>query len=423
MNPNLLINGLGSIGFFSTRIFLPALVTALLIRFGADIPLLAHSPLMSHIPPHHPVWFTSNASIAILAALSVLEFLAQKNPDARRLLHEFDAGAKGFMALLTALGVASATDTKFVTQTMHQAGFSIHLPAILAGIGTIGVARIRGAALSALHEVDPDDVLRLQHLISWTEDGWVLGGLLLLFLSPVLMLFLIGIAIGMLLMVRRYLESIEEHTRIPCGNCGTSIYPCAIACFSCKTPLAAPHAVGLLGQSKPEADPDPANHAFRLVEKKRCPLCAERLKERTPHQRCAACGTALFAQPAADAYANFISRRLPLTLGVSTGLSLIPLVGLLVGTIYYQFQLVYPFTGYLPFGKRFILKWGIRILFVILFFFQLIPFVGAVVVPAMALICFLAYRSAFNKMAMTPPEDPTTGVPAHPETISGAGIA
>jgi hypothetical protein len=415
MNPSLLINGLGSIGFFSTRIFLPALITALFIRFGAEIPLLAHSPLMGHVQSH-PAWFTSDASIAILAVLSVLEFLAQKNPDARRLMHEFDAGAKGVMALLTALGVASATDTKFVQQTMHQAGFSLHLPAILAAVGTVGVARIRGAALSALHEIDPDDALRLQHLISWAEDGWVLVGMLLLFLSPVLMLILIGIAIGLLLAVRKYLESIEEQTRIPCTSCGTEIYPSACACFRCKTPLASPHAIGLLGQSKPYPDPDPANHALRLIEKKRCPLCATHFRQRTPRQTCSTCGTALFAESGATPYVDFITTRLPLALGISTALSLVPLVGLLVGTIYYQFTLVYPFTGYLPFGKRFTLKWGIRILFVILFFFQLIPFLGAVVVPAMALISFLAYRSAFNKLALEPKSDLQPNLSPSPAT-------
>jgi hypothetical protein len=232
--------------------------------------------------------------------------------------------------------------------------------------------------------------------------------MLLLFLFPVLMLFLIGIVIGLLLGVRKYLESIEEHSRIPCKSCGTEIYPSANACFRCKTPVASPHAIGLLGQSKPYPDPDPANHAFRLIEKKRCPLCAGHLKSRTPHQTCGTCGLTLFGLsgpgphvgPQANQYADYISDRLPYTLGVSTALSLVPLIGLIVGSIYYQFQLVYPFTGYLPFGKRFVLKWGIRILFVILFFFQLIPFIGAVVVPAMALISFMVYRATFNKLAM-----------------------
>jgi predicted RNA-binding Zn-ribbon protein involved in translation (DUF1610 family) len=215
------------------------------------------------------------------------------------------------------------------------------------------------------------------------------------------MLFLIGIVIGLLLAVRRYLESIEEHTKIPCASCGTPIYPSATACPHCRTPLAQPHAVGLLGQSQDRVDPDPANHAFRLIEKKRCPFCATRLKERTPHQTCPTCGTLVLAGAGAEPYISYISGRLPLALGISTLLSLIPFLGLLVGTIYYEFQLVYPFTGYLPFGRRFLLKWGLRILFCMLAILQLFPVVGVVSVPAMALISFLAYRAAFNKLAMT----------------------
>jgi hypothetical protein len=405
MNPNLLFNGLGSIGFFSTRIFLPALLTALFLRFGNQIPVLDHSPLVAMMHhQNHPTWFTSDACIAVLAVLSILEFLAQKNPDARRLMHEFDAGAKGVMALLTALGIASTTDTKFVEQTIHQAGFSLHLPAIFAAVGTVGVARIRGAALSALHEIDPDDVMRLQHLISWAEDGWVLGGVLLLFLSPFLMLILIGIAIGMLMLVRRYLESIEEHTRVSCASCGTSIYPSAMACPHCHTAVAQPHAVGLLGQTKPYVDPDPANHAFRLIEKKRCPVCATHLKQRTPHQMCPTCQSPVFPPENAEAYSSFISGRLPIALGCSALLSMVPFLGLVIGSIYYQFTLVYPFTGYLPFGRRFLLKWGLRIVFLILAIVQIFPGIGAVAVPVMALLSFLAYRAAFGKLATTPPQ-------------------
>jgi hypothetical protein len=319
------------------------------------------------------------------------------------------------MALLTALGVANAADINFAAKTIHQAGFSLHLAAIISAVGTIGVARVRGAALAALHEVDPDDALRLQHLISWGEDGWVLVGMTLFFLSPVIMLILIGILIAMLFLVRRYLESIEEHTRIPCTHCATMIYPSACACFRCRTPVAQPHAIGLLGQTKDFADPDPAQHALRLREKKRCPVCATHLRERTPHQSCGTCGTPVFAgTQEAQQYLSYVSGRLPVVLGIATALSLLPLLGLLIGTVYYQFQLVYPFTGYLPFGRRFFLKWGIRLLFVILFFFQLVPGIGAVVVPLMAFISFMVYRAAFEKLAATPPETamPAGAIPA-----------
>ena len=44
MSPPLLLWGLGSIGVFASRAFLPALVTAPLLRFGPQIPWLALAP-------------------------------------------------------------------------------------------------------------------------------------------------------------------------------------------------------------------------------------------------------------------------------------------------------------------------------------------------------------------------------------------
>jgi hypothetical protein len=156
-----------------------------------------------------------------------------------------------------------------------------------------------------------------------------------------------------------------------------------------------------------------------LIEKKRCHMCATRLKERTPHQTCGTCGTAVFGEQGAGPYVDYVSGRLPVALGISAALSLVPLIGLLVGTVYYQFQLVYPFTGYLPFGRRFLLKWGIRLLFVVLFFFQLFPGIGAIVVPAMALVSFLAYRSAFKKIAASPVPQTTGSLPEAPHLHAG----
>jgi len=44
----------------------------------------------------------------------------------------------------------------------------------------------------------------------------------------------------------------------------------------------------------------------------------------------------------------------------------------------------------------------------------LVPVVGAVVVPAMALISFLAYRSAFIKLATARVHPTTDGLPGAP---------
>ncbi|MBV8780648.1 MAG: DUF4126 domain-containing protein, partial [Phycisphaerae bacterium] len=396
-------NALGSIGFFSSRVFLPALMTAVMLRFGPHVWPLDHAPLVMHVA-HTPTWFTSDLCIAILTVLSVLEILGQKNADVRRLMHEFDVGAKAAMALLCTFGIASSEDSKFVQQTMHQAGISAAaIPGLIAVIGTISVGRVRGAILSALHEMDPDDVLRLQHLISWAEDAWVIFGVILLILSPILMLILIGIVIGLLALVRNRLAAREEGKRVACVGCGEMIYPCAMACPRCRTAVAQPRAIGFLGQSKEEAEPDVADHPLRLLEKKRCPVCATHLKHRTPHQSCPICHTDITAK--FDGYTPYITGRLPVVLTICAGLSLIPLLGLVFGSVYFRLLIVNPFIVYLPFGERFLLKWSIRILFVILTFLQIVPVVGIVVVPLMAIVSFLAYRSAFESRLATPPPE------------------
>ena len=298
------------------------------------------------------------------------------------------------MALLNTLGVASVEDSRFVQQLTHHAGIgSGVIPALVAVVGTVGVGRVRGQILSTLHEMDPEDALHLQRMISWAEDAWVIVGVVLLILSPILMLILIGVVIAILGLIKKQLADREEGKRVACGTCQTLIYPSATKCFHCQTPLPAPRAIGIFGQTKANEDPDPVNHPLRLLEKKRCPSCATHLRGSSPHQICKVCGTNLTT--AFEHYPGFVTTRLPTVLAISALMSFIPLVGLVFGTVYYRLLVVNPFNVYLAIGDRFLLKWSIRLLFVILFFFQLVPFVGIVVVPLMALVSFGAYRSAF----------------------------
>ena len=114
--------------------------------------------------------------------------------------------------------------------------------------------------------------------------------------------------------------------------------------------------------------------------------------------------------PFTQAHLDYMNRRLPIVLGISFLFSLVPILGLIVGTIYYRMELILPFSQYLPLGRRFLLRWGIRLLFFILIFFQLIPLVGGLVVPVMALISFTAYRSVYRSYLLTPAAE------AHPIT-------
>ena len=128
-----------------------------------------------------------------------------------------------------------------------------------------------------------------------------------------------------------------------------------------------------------------------------------------PRQPCAACGDTSRATPAfAAAYAAHVSRRLPQVLAVTFLLGLVPVVGLLAGVVYYRAVLVLPFAEYLPPGRRFLLRWGVRLLFLLLAVCQVIPLLGGFVVPAMAAISFEAYRRAY----LTTIDDPAHSEPA-----------
>lgn len=398
MNPTAFLQALGSIGLFPARIFLPAFVTALLLRFGPHIPLIAHAGLLSHIH-HEPAWFTSNITLIILGALSGLEILGQKNPEARHILHEFDAYLKAGLAALTSLGVISATDSSFVKQTLHQASVLDYLFPLIAALGTFRVSRIRRDVLQPLHE--HVEGTHLDRLISWAEESWVAFGALVMVVFPILMLLIVGIATGVLMVVRRRMRVAEEHAKITCGQCGTLVYACAMACPTCRKPVEQPRAVGFLGQSKPYPADDLADHPYRLVEKKRCPVCASHLKSRQPHQTCGTCGQAIPADAAfAEAYPDHVAKRLPVVLGICFLFSLVPIIGLIAGAVYYRMELVLPFSQYLPFGRRFLLRWGIRLLFLFLAIFQIVPLLGGLVVPLMALVSFTAYRNSYRSIAL-----------------------
>jgi hypothetical protein len=79
-------------------------------------------------------------------------------------------------------------------------------------------------------------------------------------------------------------------------------------------------------------------------------------------------------------------------------MSLIPVIGLIPGVIYYRLALVAPFRRYIPMTHNFVAKWSIRLLFFALVSMQIVPGLGGFVVPIMAMVSFLVYRTTFCKM-------------------------
>ncbi len=392
------IFGAGTVGPFSSRAFVPAFITALLLRFAPQWASWMPQDIAS-IADQAPTWFTCNTSLIIFGLLAALEIAATKSPDIRAAYQEVDKYAKSIVAFITYMGIASVQDVGFVENATKMAGWADGLPALLIGVGVFWLGTLRQSALSVITDADEDDDIGVQNLFSWAEDVWSSFGIILLLIAPFIMLILVGIVAGILVLLRRRAEKKEDRSRIACANCGQMIYGSAVQCFACKTPVQTPNAIGIFGTSLDVPATDPASHPYKLVQKKRCPVCATRLEKRTVYQTCKACGHELFADAAfADAYIARLDARLPIVLLVSAGFSMIPVIGLIPGVIYYRLTLIGPLRRYIPRTRTILLRWLVRIAIFLLIMLQWIPVAGIFAVPAMALLNYSVYRSAFRGM-------------------------
>jgi len=100
MDLTTILYGLGATGLFTSRAFVPAFLTALSLRFGADLPFLSNLEFLK-ATGDEPVWFTHNLTLLVLGALSALEIAADKSPEAQELLDDFSRYLKTGMAALT----------------------------------------------------------------------------------------------------------------------------------------------------------------------------------------------------------------------------------------------------------------------------------------------------------------------------------
>lgn len=404
---------LGMIGPFASRGFLTAFVAAMLMRFGSHVPFIDHSGIIAGLHHGAPNWLTQDSTLVVLGLLAAAEVFAQKSAELRLLLHEFDIYLKPALAGLVSMGYINASDAGLIQQFDHHAGFGDMLFPLMAALSTFNVAVLRKKVLGMV--LGHVQGTKLGTWISWAEEIGVVFGVFLMFLWAALMVLAVAMSVAVLLIARKRFEVAEDHRRFACGGCGTLVYPCAVACGSCGWPVPQPVAIGFLGQSTLVPTADRANHPYRLMEKRRCPHCATRLPVGRPFDPCQCCGKSEMASAAfVEEYCNYVGRRLPVVLGVCFVVSLVPILGMVVGSVYYEMTLVLPYSQYLSMGRRFLLGWQIRLLFLVIVVLQVIPAVGSVAVPLMAWLSFMAHRHSYKTAMSTPPHQRggTEGLPS-----------
>lgn len=400
--------GANSVGLFASRAFVSAFAIAAVLKFGPEIGFLDNTGMLAQIHSV-PSWFTHDITVTLLGLLALLEIAATKSPDARALLIEVDQYLKSGMAFLSTLamgGIITANDEAVIREIMSwqepvRAGLGDSaLNVIVASFTAGGVyvsCSVRRTLLGMLAEADPDDDTMIGGLLSWVEDLWALLGTLLLILFPVFMLALSAVIFGLLALVHWRSRRKEQKSKVPCSSCGKTMYRSAVRCPGCQTPNASVHAVGWLGQSKDKLAATASAQPALLTQKQRCPSCATYLQPRQIRQQCPACHHELFAAEEDSAqYLAVLDQRLPKVLAVTALLSLIPVVGLIPAMMVYRLRLIAPLRRYLTLARRVPLGFGLRLLFIVLIWVQVIPGIGAAAVPIMASISYGTYRRAFN---------------------------
>jgi hypothetical protein len=400
MNYTALLYALGSAPLFAARPFLAAFITALIARYGTNLPLLGDSEAVLALSGA-PAWFTSATCLWTLFALAAAEVASAKSPEVRALLDEFDGVIKSGVAFLVSLAILDPKDAALI-QAIDQnsiLGFS-SLGAALTSGTVYGCNLVRRGLVGMLNEIDDHDDVGLQSLLAWIENTWTVFGILLLLLLPLFALLLSALAtLGLFLWRRRALAR-EQAALVACASCTTRIRPSATLCYSCKTPVASPRAVGVFGQPLNKPAKELALHRFELAARKRCPDCATRLEKRAVRQNCPLCNKLTFASRAEfESYLAVLSARLPKTLLICAGLSAIPLLGIIPGVIYYRLTLVSGLRGFIPPLTGCSTRLLVRVLNYGIIALQPIPILGALILPLMCWSNYTLYRRALNEKA------------------------
>lgn len=396
---------LGLVPYITSRAFLPLFASALIARYGMEWKLLADLAGVQLLDTM-PAWATSDAALTTLGLLALAEVVSNKSPELRELVSITDTQVKGLAAFVCCLALAAAADPALgkglpVVQSGIFGPFSwTVLWALMVGSGTWFLARLRKGIYLFLMEVDEDDDLGLQKLLSWLEDGLGFLGVLFVVILPAVALAVTGLTLLSLYLIQKHLERQEEKRKVPCGDCGTPNPLCGFFCARCGQARSPIRQVGFLGTIKEEPVTDRDLHRSRLLACKRCRRCGDRLRQKSLDQGCQDCGTLPFENSRdLEAYIGRLQSELPRTLILLLAMGTIPVLGLVAGVIYYRLTLISGLRHYIPRSSRFFGRWTMRIVGTVLVCLQPIPLVGAFTLPAMCLLNFMLYRRLLRRQA------------------------
>lgn len=354
----------------------------------------------SYLPT--PDWFTTNVTISILALLALIEIFAQKNNDLRIWLHEIDGFIKVGVSFVTTFALVD-TESAAVLMTLTGSPDSmLWLSSIFTTIWSVinsfmtwFVSTLRYEVMVHFIDLDEDDETGLGDVVSWLEDFFAFGWMAFAIVLPIVALGLFAITVVILYVVQYYFDQQNERRKRPCVECGTPLYLSALKCHQCEQPSEKVHMVGFFGQSTGQITTNLVAHRWALLRKRRCPQCAAKLTEKSVRQMCSTdgCGVQTFASPSeARGYLRVIEKKVIPTAFICLLFSMIPIIGLVPGLIYYRLSLISDMRRYIPRHVGCVARWGVRLLNITLITLQPIPILGMFTLPAMCISNYYIYR-------------------------------
>lgn len=231
--------------------------------------------------------------------------------------------------------------------------------------------------------------------------SWVDYGVAYLLLYPYAVLLLLALGLGAYLGIMRWKRSKELKRRLPCPVCHQPVYRCALFCPVCSAANRHPVTLDWMGVGRRKKPAVMYKQRELLRSFRRCPRCATPLPKASSCQDCPACGTPVFkSRKQQKRFDRFIQKRFWPVFLVLTVIGFIPILGSLLAVSLYRRRLIEPYNVYISVYKE-----GLFIMFlaVLRLLFRLIPFVGIVGIPLLAITENYVYRRSFMRAPRSSP--------------------
>jgi hypothetical protein len=277
------------------------------------------------------------------------------------------------------------------------------------GALTLAFARARTRIRQGLEAIPGVDELGVLLVLDAGELLFVMGGIALCAFAPTAATLAVPPITVLVTCAWFILRAREESERIACPACGRSTHRAAPRCPGCGAPRE-PSALDAIGRTVRTPAADMRAHVFALLARCRCPACAEPLQGGGPEACCALCGARAFPSP--DGIRMFLraaDRALLRILPVLALIGAVPVIGLVAGLCVLRLSTASAVAAHGRWKHRLVAR-AVRVGALLAFsLLQVIPFVGAAVVPLIAVASHLSNRRPLQRAATRAQQTPWEG--------------